>query len=322
MRNFKSQKISEIGHGTWGMGSFWGPRDDRGNINALIYAMNLGINFIDTAWMYGEGHSEEVIGSALRQNKMLNDVFIASKVPPKNFKWPARHNEHVNDTFPKSHILEYTEKSLKNLRRDYLDLQQIHVWSDNWTTQQDWLEIIQNLKASGKIKYFGISINDHEPNSALKMVESGLIDSVQVIYNIFDQSPEEKLFTLCQKMNVKIIARVPFDEGALTGNINSKTKFHKKDWRKHYFTPERLIELEKRILPIQEFAKSKNLSLAQLALQFCLSHPQVTTVIPGMRKKDHVQMNTKASELAPLTKNDLEFLKKQKWPKNFYPSHG
>lgn len=316
-----NQKISEIGHGTWGMGSMWGPRNDRQSIDALVYSLSHGVNFIDTAWIYGEGHSESLIASALKEAK-TKSIFIASKVPPKNLQWPARHHISVKEAFPLEHIIEYTEKTLINLRKEQIDLQQLHVWSDNWLEEQDWPKIIDQLKTSGKVKYFGISINDHEPNSALRMVESGLIDSIQVIYNIFDQSPEEKLLPLCQKHNVAVIARVPFDEGSLTGQLSPTTTFHKKDWRKHYFTPERLKDIELRLKPIQEIANENNFTLPQLALKFCLSHPAVTTVIPGMRKLNHVKNNLSVAELPDLSKNCTNELKKQKWLRNFYPKHG
>src|SRR3989338_127645 len=184
------EKVSEIGHGTWTMGSMWGPRDDKAALDSLIRALELGVTFIDTAWVYGDGHGEELIAAALKKTK--KKVFVATKCPPKNFGWPARHHVPVEETFPPEHVIAYTEKSLKNLRMDCVDLQQLHVWSDNWLEKPIWLEAVEKLKRQGKIRYFGVSINDHEPDSALKIVQSGLIDSIQVIYNIFDQTPEEK----------------------------------------------------------------------------------------------------------------------------------
>ncbi|MBX7148867.1 aldo/keto reductase [bacterium] len=313
-------EVSQIGAGTWTMGSMWGPRDDREAINSLVKALNLGITFIDTAWIYGEGHSESLIASAFRESKKR--VFVATKVPPKNMQWPARHHVPVSETFPANHIIEYTEKSLKNLRMEQVDLQQLHVWSDNWLEQGDWMSAIEKLKRDGKIKYFGVSINDHEPNSALKIVESGLIDSVQVIYNIFDQSPEEKLFPLCQKMNVAVIARVPFDEGSLAGALSPGLTFHAKDWRKHYFTKERIPETIEHVEKVKKIAATENLNLPMLALKFCLAHPAVSVVIPGMRKIPHVEANVKAGDGKALSQQTLAALKKEIWLRNFYPSHG
>lgn len=307
--------ISEIGHGTWTMGSMWGPRDDRAAIDALVRSLELGVTFIDTAFVYGDGHSEGLIASAFKQAR--KKVFVATKVPPKNFQWPAKHHIPVSETFPADHIIKFTETSLKNLKMECVDLQQLHVWSDNWLEQGDWLTAIEKLKHEGKIKFFGVSINDHKPDSALKIVESGLIDSVQVIYNIFDQRPEEKLFPLCQKMGVAVIARVPFDEGSLTGKLTPETQFPKGDWRKHYFTPERLKETCARVEKLR-FLEKDGRTLPQAALQFCLSHPAVTTVIPGMRKIAHVEDNCAAAG-KKLSADELTELKKQAWPRNFYP---
>lgn len=312
------ESISEIGHGTWTMGGMWGPREDREAIDALVKGLELGINFIDTAFVYGEGHSESLIASALKQSK--KKAFIATKVPPKNHRWPGKAATPIQETFPKDHIIEYTEKSLANLRQDCVDLQQLHVWHDDWFGFQDeWLEAAKILKDQGKIRYFGISINDHDPNSALKMVGSGLVDSVQVIYNIFDQSPEDQLLALCQKMGVAVIARVPFDEGSLAGGLSADMEFAKKDWRRMYFTPDRLAETLRRLVPIELIAAQEGLSLAGLALKFCLSHPAISTVIPGMKKQNHVAENTQISESKPLSPAAMAEIKKHRWPRNFYP---
>jgi len=260
--------VSEIGHGTWTMGGMWGPMDDREAINALVHAIELGVKFIDTAAVYGDGHSESLIASAMKEAKKR--VFVATKVPPKNMQWPAKQDVSINETFPADHIIEFTERSLKNMRMDCVDLQQLHVWSDNWLEDQSWLAAIDKLKGQGKIRYFGISINDHQPNTALKMVESGLVDSVQVIYNIFDQSPQEKLFPLCQEKNVAVIVRVPLDEGSLTGTFTPDMKFNKKDWRRHYFTPDRLVETCERVEKLQFLIRDEIQNLSQAALKLYL----------------------------------------------------
>ncbi|HBF12667.1 MAG TPA: aldo/keto reductase [Deltaproteobacteria bacterium] len=315
------EKVSEIGHGTWAMGNMWGPRDDRGAIDAMVKALELGVNFIDTAWAYGEGHSEELIAAALNHAKKKK-IFIATKVPPKNHQWPARHNTSVQECFPADHIIEYTEKSLKNLRVECVDLQQLHVWSDSWMNDLSWLSAVEKLKSEGKIRFFGVSINDHEPNTALKIVESGLIDSVQVIYNIFDQTPEEKLFPACLKHNVAVIARVPFDEGGLTGNLRPDTVFHKNDWRKIYFKGDRLLETWEHVQKLQFLLNDTDKTMAQAALRFCLSHPAVSTVIPGMRRILHVEQNCAVSNGVLYSRDELAEIKKHAWPRNFYPQYG
>lgn len=322
MKNFSHAKdnISVLGHGTWGMGGMWGPREDRDAINSLLLSLELGINFFDTALVYGMGHSESLISSALRESKNRH-VFIASKVPPLNHQWPARES-NISKVFPAEHIMTQTETSLRNLRRDYLDLQQLHVWKDEWLENSDWMNAVHQLKKQGKIRFFGVSLNDHDPKSGLKIVESGLIDSVQVIYNIFDQSPEDELFPLCQKHNVSVIARVPFDEGSLTGSLEHNTTFHSKDWRKHYFTPERLPEVCNRVEKLKALLNDECESLSELALRFCLSHDAVTSVIPGMRSLEHVRQNV-AQCIKPRLSSELrEKIKTHRWIRNFYPSHG
>lgn len=350
-------EVSEIGHGTWTMGSMWGPRDDKEAINSLIRSLELGVTFIDTAFVYGDGHSEQLIGKVFKQTG--KKVFVATKVPPKNHQWPARHHVPVEETFPEDHIIEYTEKSLKNLQMDCVDLQQLHVWSDNWlplhchpearnadrriqmsqldsspaaqndirgnsnkNINLDWLEAVEKLKQQGKIKYFGVSINDHEPDSALKIVESGIVDSVQVIYNIFDQTPEKKLFPACKKHSVAVIARVPFDEGSLTGTLTPDTQFPKGDWRKNYFKGDRLKQTCKRVEKIRSLTQNSGCTLPQIALKFCLEHSAVSTVIPGMRKIHHVEDCCTASDGKFLTSEILTELKKHAWSRNFYPSYG
>ena len=302
------------------MGSMWGARDDKLALKALDQALDLNVNFFDTAYVYGNGHSEHLIGQMVNKHKNRDQVFIATKIPPKDYRWPAKADSRVEDIFPGDWIREMTEKSLKHLDMDYVDLQQLHVWAANWLNQGDWLDELRKLKSEGKIRYFGISINDHEPDTALDLVQSGLIDSVQVIYNIFDQTPAEKLLPLCQKHNVAVIARVPFDEGGLSGKLTPTTKFTKKDWRRLYFKGDRLKETCDRADQLQAFLTEGIKSLPQLALRFCLSHPAVTTVIPGMRRPGHVEENCKVSDGLSLPETVLTKLKKYAWPRNFYPN--
>lgn len=309
--------VSEIGHGTWGMGGMWGPRDDSSAIDSLKGGLKLGINFIDTASQYGDGHSECLVASALK-GRRGHEVFIATKVAPKNGRWPASHTIPVEEVFPPEHVVQQTEQSLKNLRRDCVDLQQLHVWSDTWLKNPIFLQAIDQLKSQGKIRFFGISINDHEPNSALQAVASGLIDTVQVIYNIFDESPEDRLFTLCQEKGIGVIARVPFDEGSLADTFTAKMQFHKKDWRRHYFTPERLPEVCERVDKIKLLLKGEVKSLSEAAVKFCLSHPAVSTVIPGMRTLSHVEKNCAVSDGKLFSPPELLEFKKHRWARNFY----
>jgi aryl-alcohol dehydrogenase-like predicted oxidoreductase len=321
--------VSEIGMGTWTMSKMWSQTDDSQAVKALIRAMELGVNFIDTAAVYGDGHSERLIAAALVQSgrRVQGRPFIATKVPPHNRQWPGSATARPSETFPAAHVVRYTEESLKNLGLDCIDLQQLHVWHDNWLADApsseaasgdaSFLAAIDKLKSQGKIRFFGVSINDHAPETALKIVASGLIDSVQVIYNIFDQSPEKELFPLCQKHGVAVIARVPFDEGSLTGLLTPETRLPKKDWRQYYFTPERIPEVCARVEKIRRLTTGEG-SPAQVALKFILAHPAVSTVIPGMRKVAHVEENLQASG-NPLPATLLAGLKNHAWPRNFYP---
>lgn len=310
-------RVSEIGFGAWGIGGgMWQGSDDAESLRALHKAIDLGINFIDTALAYGEGHSERLIGNFLRQRS--ERIYVATKIPPKNRQWPPRKDSSPQETFPKDYIIECTEESLKNLRVDCLDVQQFHVWVDEWLWKGDWQEAIQLLKEQGKIRYFGVSINDHAPETALELGRSGLVDAFQVIYNIFDQSPEEKLFPLCLEKNIGVIVRVPFDEGSLTGNITPQTTFPEKDWRNQYFRNDRKNQVWERIQPLRKLFNDEVKSLPELALRFCLSHQAVSTVIPGMRTVPHVEANAAASDGRTLSESLRAELKRHTWQKNFY----
>jgi len=310
-------KVSEIGFGAWGIGGgMWQDSDDTESMRALHRAADLGVNFIDTALAYGDGHSEQLIGKFLKERK--ERIYIATKIPPKNRLWPARRDLPVTEAFPKDYIIDCTEKSLKNLGVDCLDIQQFHVWVDEWLCQGDWQEAIQNLKEEGKLRAFGVSINDHAPDTALKLGASGLVDTFQVIYNIFDQSPEKKLFPLCRERNIGVIVRVPFDEGSLTGRITPRTTFPARDWRNRYFRGDRKRQVWERVQALQKLVGREVQTLPELALRYCLTPPEVSTVIPGMRKVAHVEANCAVSDGRTLSSFLIEELKKHAWEKNFY----
>jgi aryl-alcohol dehydrogenase-like predicted oxidoreductase len=310
-------KVSEVGFGAWGIGGgLWQDSDDRESIRALDRALECGINFFDTALAYGQGHSERLLGDFLqRQN---DRIYVATKIPPLNRVWPAQPGSTASTVFPSHHIIESTERSLKNLRVDTLDLQQFHVWRDEWINETEWWETVQLLKEQGKIRHFGVSVNDHEPETALAVVRTGKVDTVQVIYNIFDQSPAEALFPLCLEHNVGVIVRVPLDEGALTGRITPDTTFPEKDFRNKYFRGERKAEVFERVKRLESLLGEEAQSLPELALRFCLSHSAVSTVIVGMRTVAHVEQNTLVADGRTLSTQMLEQLKLHQWKKNFY----
>lgn len=308
-------EVSEIGFGAWGIGGGWGERDDKTALAALERALELGLTFIDTALGYGEGHSERLIGQVVRESG--KEVVVATKVPPKNRIWPAQKGSSLMETFPRDYVLECTDRSLENLGMERVDVMQFHVWDDAWAEQDEWRETVSELKSSGRVRAFGLSINDHEPDNALAALETGLVDTVQVIYNIFDQTPQERLLPACLRLGVGVIVRVALDEGGLTGAIGPETQFEEGDWRETYFKGERKREVYERTQALA-FLTEDGSSLAEAALRFTLSHPAVSTVIPGMRSPGRVEQNVAVSDGQLLSVKTLEELKAHAWPRNFY----
>jgi len=307
--------VSEIGFGAWGIGKqMWVGAEDKESLRALHLAVDRGLNFIDTALAYGDGYSEKLVGRFVKERK--ERIFVATKVPPKNRIWPARGA--LSEVFPPEYIIQCAETSLRNLGVDAIDLLQLHVWDAGWIKGESWYDALRKLQDERKVSFFGISINDHDPGSALELVQSGKVDSVQVIYNIFDQSPEDQLFPLCQQKDVGVIARVPFDEGGLTGHITPETKFPKKDWRNYYFKGDRKQQVFERVEKLKGLLDGEAGTLPELALKFCLSHPAVSSVIPGMRTAAHVESNVAVSDAPALSKGMIAKLREHRWERNFY----
>lgn len=310
-------KVSEIGYGAWGIGkSDWKGANDADSLRALRRSIELGLNFIDTALGYGDGHSEMLVGQVVREVK--DRVYVATKVPPKNQTWPAPAGIPVEDAFPGEYILQCVEQSLKNLNMEAIDVLQFHVWSDEWVHQGDWLETIEKLKKQGKIRFFGVSINDYQPTNALKLIESGVVDTVQVIYNVFEQSPEDELLPACQKHNIGVIVRVPLDEGGLTGKIRPDTTFPAGDFRADYFKGDRLEQVYRRVEQMASTLEVPIDGIAEAALRYVLSHSAVSTVIPGMRSIRNVERNCAIGDGLGLPRDLVEKLKAFRWVRDFY----
>lgn len=310
-------KVSEIGYGAWGIGnSQWQGADDSESLKALHKSIDLGLNFIDTALAYGNGHSETLVGQVIRERS--ENIYVASKIPPKNRTWPASAGVPVEEVFPRDYVIKCTERSLKNLGVEAIDIHQLHVWSDEWVNQGDWLEAIQKLKEQGKIRFFGISINDHQPSNAIKLIETGLADSVQVIYNLFDQSPEDELLPACEKHQIGVIVRVPFDEGGLTGKVTPETTFPSSDFRNHYFRDDRKQQVYDRVKRIASDLEVSVENIAEIALRYILSHPAVSTVIPGMRSIRNVERNCGVGDGSGLSQSQVDKLKSHRWVRDFY----
>jgi aryl-alcohol dehydrogenase-like predicted oxidoreductase len=307
-------KVSEIGYGAWGIGGLqWTGSDDEQALRALNVAIDQGLNFIDTALAYGDGHSERLVGKLVRTRD--EQIYLATKIPPMNRQWPAP-DVPLEEVFTYDYIIKCTEESLSNLGIETIDLQQLHVWHDNWTGESQWIDALNRLREQGKVRFFGISINDYQPWNALRVLRQGNIDTVQVIYNIFEQAPENELFTLCRELDIGVIARVPFDEGGLTGVINPDTVFPEADFRTWFFRGDRKEKVFNRVERLKLFLGAEAESLAELALRYTLSNDVVSTVIPGMRKSDHVTRNISYSDGRRLTPGLLSRLKQFAWDRS------
>ena len=302
--------VSEVGYGMWGMAG-WTGSDDEESLASLDLAVQMGCNFFDTAWAYGDGHSERLLGELLRRHPDRR-LYIATKIPPKNRQWPARASDALQDVFPPDYIREYAEKSLANIGVPAIDLLQFHVWSDEWADDPSWQRAVDSLRSEGLAKAIGISVNRWQPANVLRALDTGLIDAVQVVYNIFDQNPEDELFPACREKNIAVIARVPFDEGSLTGNLTADTTWPEGDFRNLYFHPENLRNTLPRVERLRGVVP-EGMPMPQMVLRHILEHPAVSTVIPGMRKRRHVEQNIGVSDGVRLAPALVQELKGHRW---------
>ena len=304
-------QVSEIGYGMWGMGG-WTGSDDASSAQALDRAVDLGCNFFDTALAYGEGRSERLLGDLVRRHPDKR-LYVATKVPPRNRQWPGKASSAAGEVYPHDYIMESTRTSLRNLGVDTIDLQQLHVWDDTWTSDDGWQRAAKELKETGAIRAFGISVNRWEPHNVLRALETGLVDAVQVVFNVFDQAPIDELFPACERLDVAVIARVPFDEGSLTGTLTPGSRWPEGDFRNMYFAPPHLESALRHVAPLEQLVKTWDLSLPDAALRFILAHREVTTTIPGMRRLQHVERNIAASDAPPLEGAQIDQLRAHRW---------
>lgn len=323
MRNRKfgrtGWEVSEIGYGMWGLGS-WSGSEDQESLESLQSAADLSCNFFDTAYAYGDGRSEHLLGQVVRANTDKK-LYTATKLPPKNKQWPASADSTLLESYPPDHVEEFVHRSLRNADLESFDLIQFHTWNDGWLKDDRWFYKLDDLRSQRLLKAIGISLNRWEPWNGIAAVNTGQIDAVQVIYNIFDQNPEDDLFPACDENRVAVIARVPFDEGTLTGTLTKESRWPEGDWRNTYFVPENLIPSLERADALKRTLNAWNrdhkgqaeITMPELALRFILSNPTVSTVIPGMRKLNHVRSNIDASDAGPLPQDLLNELKKHRW---------
>jgi len=307
-------RVSEVGYGMWGMGGWTGSDDDE-SMASLERAIDLGCNFFDTAWAYGRGHSERLLGRLLRARPGARP-YCASKIPPKNLKWPATAGMRLDDAFPPDHIREYAEKSLENIGVGTLDLLQFHTWNDAWADDARWQRAIASLKAEKLVRAVGISVNRWEPENGLRALRTGLVDAVQVVYNIFDQAPEDELFPACRELGVAVIARVPFDEGTLTGTLARDSSWPDGDFRNRYFAGDRLGASVERAERLRSEIPAE-MTMPEIALRFILANPDVATIIPGMRKRAHVDANLAAGDGKALEAAVVQRLRAHRWDRSF-----
>ncbi|MBI3591148.1 MAG: aldo/keto reductase [Candidatus Melainabacteria bacterium] len=282
-------KVSAIGFGAWAIGGdMWGPQNDKTSTAAINKAIDLGLNFIDTAAGYGDGHSEKIIGKVLKTRK--ERIYTATKIPP--LMWPPPPSTRAKDAFPKDSIVQYVEQSLKNLQVDCIDLIQLHSWRKNWTDDTEWYETLTKLKKAGKINFIGVSVHDGLEDEALGLIETGRVDTIQVVYNILAQTPQKNLFPKALKHNIGIIARVPLAYGALSGKFTSNTTFPSGDFRSGKYAGNGLkyilseIERYKKIVRTDDKEK-----LVSAALHFALAHKAVSLTIPGIRNAKQAEEN-------------------------------
>jgi aryl-alcohol dehydrogenase-like predicted oxidoreductase len=307
-------EVSEIGFGTSAIGGqSWGVQDDRESMAALERAFELGVNFFDTALTYGYGHAERLLAEFIRREKIRDKIIISTKVPPMNFNWPARADVPMDEVYPAHHIENHTVESLRNLRIQQIDILHLHVWAEHFTEEDEWWQTMERLKEEGAIRFVGVSVNQFEPNSVLRLIEKGRIDVVQVHYNIFEQAPEDKLFAAAKEANVGIIARGPLEESALTGKLEASTRFPEGDHRAIYFAANRLEEVVSRVERLRPTLEEIAGTMTAGALRFCLSRPEVGTVIPGIRSVDQAEENLATSEAGPLSEEALAKLREHRW---------
>ncbi len=303
-------EVGELGVGMWGLAG-WTGTDEQEARAALQLAVDLGCTFFDTAWAYGDGASERILGELVRANPD-RELVVATKLPPQNRRWPTRRGDTLDDVFPPEHIREYAERSLANLGTPVIELLQFHVWEDAWADDERWQRAVAGLRDEGLVRAVGVSVNRWEPWNVLRTLATGLVDAVQVIYNVFDQAPEDELLPTCRELDVAVIARVPFDEGSLTGALTHDTTWPAGDWRATYFVPENLHATVDRVDALRPLAPDGT-ELAELALRFVLSNPDVATVIPGMRRRRNVRANVAAAARGPLPGGLLEQLRSHRW---------
>jgi aryl-alcohol dehydrogenase-like predicted oxidoreductase len=309
-------EISEIGFGAWAIGGSWGAQSETDSLEALETALEKGVNFIDTAAGYGDGKSERIIGEFLKSRS--ERVYVCTKTPPAPGKWPPSPYCKIEERYSEKYLRENVEERMRNLQVESLDVLLLHTWTRAWNDDPRALEILQKMKAEGLIKQVGISTPEHDQNCVVQLMRDGMVDVLQVIYNIFEQEPVAQLFPVARETGTGIIVRVAFDEGVLTGKYKGDEKFGADDFRSNYFAGDRLERGVRRTEAIKEEFKDSGYTMPELALKFALSHEAVSTVIPGIRNRQQALTNTAVSDLPQLPEAVMLRLREHSWNRGFW----
>lgn len=312
---------SEIGFGAWAIGGAWGQQDDADSLAALHRALDLGCNFIDTAAGYGDGKSERLIAKVLRERAAAGKderIFVATKTQPSDGDWPPSPYDRAEDRFSEAYLRDHLATRLECGGTNKLDLWQLHTWTRAWNRNPTPFKILRQLQHEGKVGLIGVSSPEHDQNSVIDLMRGGWIDSVQIIYNIFEQEPAAELLDVAKECGVGVIVRVAFDEGALTGKFTSETEFQKGDFRANYFAGDRLARTVSRVEAIRKDIETSDYTMAQTALKFVLAHPAVSTVIPGIRNVTQAEANCGVSDLPDMSEALQKKLRLHSWRRAFW----
>jgi aryl-alcohol dehydrogenase-like predicted oxidoreductase len=309
-------KVSEIGFGAWAIGGSWGDQREQDSLEALETALDRGVNFIDTAAGYGNGKSERIIGEFLKSRS--ETVYVCTKTPPAEGKWPPSPYCRIEERYSEKYLRENVEDRLSNLQVESLDVLLLHTWTRAWNDRPIALEILQKMKSEGLIKQIGISTPEHDQNCVIQLMRDGMVDVLQVIYNIFEQEPAAQLFPVALETGTGIIVRVAFDEGVLTGKYTGNETFGPDDFRSNYFAGDRLERGVKRTEKIKKEFQKSAYSMPELALKFALTHEAVSTVIPGIRNRNQAVQNTAISELPEISEDMMLRLHDHSWNRGFW----
>ena len=316
-----SFNTSEIGFGAWAIGGSWGPQADADSLAALHRALDLGCNFIDTAAGYGDGRSEKLIARVLRERAVAGrkeKVFVATKTPPAPGLWPPSPYCDATERYSEKYLRENIAVRCANLGTPRLDLLQLHTWTRAWNRNPAPFKILRQLQQEGHIGLIGVSTPEQDQNSVIDLMRGGWVDSVQVIYNLFEQEPAAELLEVARECGIGVIVRVVFDEGVLTGKFTADTRFAADDFRARYFEGDRLARAIAHAGEIQRDLAGTGYTMAQAAIKFVLAHPAVSTIIPGIRSVAQAEANCGVSDLPLMPAALLEKLRRHNWRRGIW----